>query len=77
MTDTLPVDDATYDGVVSGHPTWAAGLGRLANCAWRKQAVYRDFRPMNIWRALHFERALDAMADHYDTLGPRCGDLWG
>ena len=81
VTDAMPVYNATYDGVV-GSGTFALGqCGSRGD--WR--TVARDENGGHIvisvnehhWNALHFERALDAMADHYDTYETRAVAIYG
>jgi len=81
LTDALPVDDATYDGVVSsgtftlGH-VGPEAIGELLRVTKTGGHVVLSVNEHH-WHALHFERALDAMADHYNTYETRVVAIYG
>jgi ubiquinone/menaquinone biosynthesis C-methylase UbiE len=81
VTDALPVDDATYDGVVSsgtftlGH-VGPEAIGELLRVTKTGGHIVISVNEHH-WHALHFERALDAMAEQYDTYETRTVAIYG
>ncbi len=81
VTDALPVDDASYDGVVSsgtftlGH-VGPEAIGELLRVTKTGGHIVISVNEHH-WHALYFERVLDAMADHYDTYETRAVAIYG
>ena len=81
VTDALPVDDATYDGVVSSGTFTLGHVGPEAISELLRATKTGGYIVISVnehhWHALHFERVLDAMADHYDTYETRAVAIYG
>ena len=81
VTAGLPVDDATYDGVVSsgtftlGH-VGPEAIGELLRVTKTGGHVVISVNEHH-WHAFDFERVLCTMADQYDTYETRAVEIYG
>jgi ubiquinone/menaquinone biosynthesis C-methylase UbiE len=81
VTDSLPVEDATYDGVVSSGTFTLGHVGPDAIGELLRVTKTGGYIVISVnehhWRALQFEHILSTMADQYDTYETRTVAIYG